>query len=275
MTPAGDWFFETDVGGVRHGVKVTATLLDIQTPYQHLQIFETGAFGRMMVLDGYIQTTEADEHLYHQILVQAALARLDRPARKVLIIGGGDGGSLREVLRHPVETAMLAELDEAVINASRRFLPSLHEGAFDDARAQVRIGDGFALARDARDSFDAIIVDATDPDGPGAVLYSQDFYSACQSALSEDGILSLHLGVPFFQAASARQGWRNLSGVFANPEALARPVPSYGGGNMLFAMARKFGPAPSAPASSPFWRTADDELARLAGAAELERLKVS
>ena len=273
MSRKEDWFFETDVGGVRHGVKVTRTLLDRQTAYQHLQIFETEAYGRMMVLDGYIQTTEADELLYHRLLVQAALARLDRPARQILIIGGGDGGSLREVIRHQPDRAVLAELDEGVVEASRRFLPRVHEGAFDHPCADVHIGDGFAMVRGARDRFDAIIVDATDPDGPGGVLYSQDFYAACSKALTQDGVISLHLGVPFFQAKSARHGWENLSAVFEAPLPLARPVPSYGGGNMLFALASRSGALTNEPRTTAFWSSAEDRLARLTGADEIARLQ--
>src|SRR5512136_2202021 len=156
-------------------------LLAEKTPYQNMEIYETDSFGRVLVLDGLVQTTERDEFFYHEMLVHPALTAHQRP-EDVLIIGGGDGGALREVLRYGVKRTLLVEIDGAVIKACRRYFPGL-ASSFDDPRAAVQIADGQDFVRKSTDRFDVILVDSSDPVGPSAVLHQRRFFAGLKARL--------------------------------------------------------------------------------------------
>lgn len=199
------------------------------SPFQRIDVYEHPFFGRILTLDDLVQTTERDEFCYHEMLVHPALCALERP-RRVLIIGGGDGGTLRRVLEHGVEEAVMCEIDEAVVAACREHLPSVSAGALDDPRARVIFGDGAAFVADAApSSFDAILVDGSDPIGPAAVLFGREFFAACRAALAPGGIFVTQSGSPLFQSGEFAGAVETLSGVFDAVEPYLGAVPTYPG----------------------------------------------
>lgn len=199
-----------------------------QTPFQKLEIYEHPYFGRMLVLDGLIQTTEQDEFCYHEMLVHPALTSLERVER-VLVIGGGDGGTLRRVLEHGPSEVVMCEIDDAVIRACREHIPSIAAGAFDDPRARVVIGDGAAFVADHGSAFDAIIVDGSDAVGPATVLFSTEFYAACCKALRPGGVFVTQSGSPLFQPDEFAMAFGNMSVSFETVETYLSFVPTYPG----------------------------------------------
>lgn len=209
-------------------------LFENRTDHQHLVIFEADGFGAVMALDGIVQVTTRDEFMYHEMLTHVPLLAFGAPKR-VLIVGGGDGGILREVLKHPVDEAVMVEIDQAVIDMCREYLPSISAGAFDDPRARVVIGDGRAFMAEGADTFDVIIVDSTDPIGPGEVLFEGGFYADCKRRLNPGGILVTQNGVPFMQAPEITTTWRRLSAHFGDVTFYVVPVPTYVGGFMTLA----------------------------------------
>lgn len=206
------------------------------TPFQKLEVFETARFGTMMALDGVVQTTTADEFVYHEMIVHPAMVAHGR-AKSVLIVGGGDGGCLRELLKHPVERIVMAEIDAAVVEASKRFLPGLSAGGFDDPRVAVEIGDGLAFVRDTAERFDVIIVDSTDPEGPGEALFTEAFYADCARILNPRGVVVTQSGVPFRQPRGLTLSYRRLASAFSDVTFSVCAVPTYVGGLMALGWA--------------------------------------
>ena len=231
-----DWFDETLFRGYRQGIRVEKMLCRRTTAHQELVIFESLRFGRVMALDGIVQTTEADEFVYHEMLAHLPLVG-HGAARQVLIVGGGDGGLLEEVLKHRVSRATLVEIDPAVIELARRYLPSICGGAFDDPRAEVVGADGARYVAETERRFDVILVDSTDPVGPGAALFEAPFYAACKRCLRPGGVLAAQSGGPFLQPEELTATMRRLRALFADATAFLAPVPSYVGGFMAFAWA--------------------------------------
>ncbi|WP_028109234.1 polyamine aminopropyltransferase [Ferrimonas futtsuensis] len=207
------------------------------TEHQELIIFENERFGRVMALDGIIQTTEADEFIYHEMLTHVPLLA-HGSANKVLIIGGGDGGMLREVIKHQgVERVVQVEIDNTVIEMCKEHLPNHSQGAFDDARVEIVIDDGKAFVLNCKEKFDVIISDCTDPIGPGEALFESDFYKGCKQCLTEGGIFVAQNGVPFMQAGEAETTYQRLAPYFGDRHFYVAAVPTYIGGVMSFAWA--------------------------------------
>jgi spermidine synthase len=228
------WVEETLHEHFRFRFKADEVFFESQTEHQHLIIFSNATFGRVMMLDGVVQLTEADEFVYHETLAHVPLfgLGLDRP-RKVLIIGGGDGGVLREVLRHDaVEKAVLCEIDRSVIDLCREHLPNISQGSFDNPRAEIVISDGTKLVAETDERFDVIIVDSTDPIGPGKVLFTKEFYTDCKRALKPGGVLLTQQGLPFVYGQEVRQSMGYFRNLFADAVGLMIHVPTYIGGPM-------------------------------------------
>lgn len=206
-----------------------------KTDHQHLMIFNNALFGRVMALDGVIQTTERDEFIYHEMMAHVPIIAHGN-AKRVLIVGGGDGGMLREVLRHSsVEQVTQVEIDQAVIDMSIEFLPNHSQGAYDDSRANIVIADGIEFIRGCEDKFDVIISDSTDPIGPGEVLFTNEFYQNAQRCLRDGGILATQNGVVFMQPDEVTTTAKRLNNSFADWTFYSAAVPSYVGGVMTFA----------------------------------------
>jgi spermidine synthase len=210
-------------------------LLESRGGAQDVLVFENPVFGRALMIDGVVQTTERDEFIYHEMVAHVPLFAHAQPQR-VLIVGGGDGGTLREVLKHrSVEQVTLVDIDATVINASRQYLPRVSDGAFVDRRTNVVIGDGFTFVRETADAFDVVIVDSTDPRGPAWLLFTTAFYIRCRERLRRGGILVAQSGVPFFQPDELRLVTSRLARGFADVAAYTAAVPTYYGGSMAFA----------------------------------------
>ena len=233
-----DWFTETLWPDWAQQIKVKEVLYRDQTEHQDLIVFESERWGRILALDGVVQTTTADEFVYHEMLVHTPiLAHGD--AQDVLIVGGGDGGCLREVVKHPgVVRVIQVEIDQGVIDFCRRFLPSLSDGAFENEKANVVIADGAVYASTTDERFDVVIVDSTDPQGPGAALFTETFYRDCRRMLKAGGIMVSQCGNPamrpdeleFTQARQRAAGFTDVSYFFA-------AVPTYVGGSMALGWA--------------------------------------
>ncbi|NMZ62498.1 polyamine aminopropyltransferase [Pseudomonas nitroreducens] len=226
---------ETLYDGYGQRFSVDRMLHEVRTEHQHLVIFENARMGRVMALDGVIQTTEADEFIYHEMLTHVPILAHGN-ARRVLIIGGGDGGMLREVSKHAsVEHITMVEIDGTVVDMCKEFLPNHSQGAFDDARLNLVIDDGMRFVATATEKFDVIISDSTDPIGPGEVLFSENFYQACHRCLNDGGVLVTQNGTPFMQLDSVRNTAGRMNGLFADWHFYQAAVPTYIGGSMTFA----------------------------------------
>lgn len=222
------WYDEI-YGATRFGFRVERKVHDCRSRLQHIEVIDTVPFGRVLVIDGIFMTSERDEHFYHEMLAHPAL--VTAPAiERVLIIGGGDGGSAREVLRHAgVKQVLMVEIDGAVIEASRRFMPGL--GAWDDPRLEVRVGDGIAFVKQAQVApFDVILLDGTDPVGPGKGLFNLDFYRGVARLLAPGGVFALQSESPITMRPLFLEIQHTLGAVFSRVDPYFGPVPLYGAG---------------------------------------------
>jgi len=196
--------------------------------FQEIEVYDTPDFGRLFRLDGSFMSSERDEFFYHENLIHLAAITHPEP-KSALIIGGGDGGSAKELLKHPsIDKIVLAELDERVLAISRQYLQAVHRGALDHPKVEIHITDGLTYVRDCRDTFDLIVFDLTDPGGPSAPLYSTEFYAACQARLAPGGALMLHVGAPVAQALRFRDTIRTLRTVFRVVRPYTLHIPLYG-----------------------------------------------
>ena len=231
------------------GLKADRVLYDSETEHQRIVLFENASFGRVLTLDSVVQTTEADEFIYHEMLAHLPLFA-HGAARKVLIVGGGDGGMLEEVLKHRgVEKVTQVEIDAGVIEFSKQYLRSICKDAYDDPRLDLVIGDGADFVATCAERYDVAIVDSSDPVGPGEVLFTETFYGKAKNCLAPGGILVTQNGVPFLQGAELTNALRAFKALFADAACYLATVPSYAGGSMAFgwgcddAAKRQVGPA--------------------------------
>lgn len=205
--------------------KAKRVLYEKKSDFQKIEIIENDFYGRVLFLDGLVQTTEKDEFFYHEMLVHPALACLSRP-EKVLIIGGGDGGALREVLKHPVKKAWLVEIDQEVIRACEKYFPWL-DRALSDPRAELAITDGFNFIQRTTEKFSAIIVDSSDPVGPSAVLHDRDFYLKLKKVLTPEGVIVAQSGSQLLHLREHGQKAKFLKRMFRISRFYSAPVPTY------------------------------------------------
>ncbi len=231
------WIEETLHEDFRTGLKADRIVFDSQTEHQHLVIFENATFGRVMALDGVLQTTEQDEFIYHEMLAHTpTLAH--GAAETVLIIGGGDGGMLEEVLKHRgVGKVTMVDIDSTVIDLAKVHLRSICGQAFEDPRTDLVIADGTRFVAETHERYDVIIVDSTDPIGPGTELFGQAFYANCKRCLKPGGVLVTQNGVPFFQGGELTGTVSALRPLFADVSCYLATVPTYSGGPMAFGWA--------------------------------------
>ncbi|MBS9437856.1 polyamine aminopropyltransferase [Photorhabdus noenieputensis] len=216
---------------------VDKVLYHDKTEHQDLIIFENAALGRVMALDGTVQTTERDEFIYHEMMAHVPLFAHGN-AKRVLIIGGGDGGMLREVCRHQyLASITMVEIDAGVVEFCRQYLPNHNAGAYDDPRFNLIIDDGVNFVNTTDQKFDVIISDCTDPIGPGEGLFTSEFYQGCQRCLNEGGIFVAQNGVCFLQQDEAVTSHKKLSNYFSDSGFYQAAIPTYYGGIMTFAWA--------------------------------------
>lgn len=232
-------FQETLYGDeVFQGFTADALLFEGATPFQTVQIFATRRWGRVLVLDGVVQTTEKDEFVYHEMLTHVPLFACER-AQRVMIVGGGDGGILREVLKHDIERVDMVEIDRTVVDYCVTHMPSLNEGGaiYRDPRAELVIEDAFEFMQRERRKYDVILVDSTDPIGAAEVLFSPTFYGLCRNALNPGGALALQDGVIFLQPDESRKSMQLLRNLGLKARCYGIAVPTYYGGSMTLGLA--------------------------------------
>lgn len=234
------WYTEKHSENVGITMKVTETLFSAKSDFQQLDIVNTLEYGKMMLLDGLVMVTERDEFIYHDMIAHPALFTHPCP-KKVLVIGGGDGGSIREIMKHPaVEQAVLCEIDGLVIEKSIQFLPTMAcEIDGSNPRVKLHVDDGLAYIRDHQNEFDIILVDSTDPIGPAVGLFEEDFYRLVHGALKEDGIMVAQSESPFYHADIQKAMYANLRPVFPIVEMYQAFIPTYPSGFWSFAFASK------------------------------------
>ncbi|MDO9534126.1 MAG: polyamine aminopropyltransferase [Bacillota bacterium] len=232
------WYTEKQTPGLGLSCKIKETLYRTKTDYQELAVLDTFQFGRMLVLDGMVQTTIADEFVYHEMITHIPMRTHPNP-RNVLVIGGGDGGAVREIIKYPdLEKVTLVEIDTEVVNASKRFLPEI-SSFLEDSRVNVMIADGIEYVRSHEEAFDVIIVDSTEPVGPAVGLFGSPFYEGVFRALKEDGILVAQTESPFFNADLIRTVYRRIKAIFPLAHLYLASVPTYPSGLWSFTMGSK------------------------------------
>ena len=224
------WYDETFDNHTRLGLLVKETLFSVQSPYQQIEVIDTVGFGRVLVIDSVFMTSEYDEFLYHEMLVHPALTTAPRIER-VLVIGGGDGGTVREVLRHPdVKECVMIEIDRMVVDASKKHLPGIGT-AWNDPRLDVRFIDGIEYVKQSADSvYDVILLDGTDPVGPGAALFDESFYVGCKRMLAPGGVMALQSESPLLMMDVFIEIQHKLRKLFSEVHPYLGPVPLYGTG---------------------------------------------
>jgi len=245
------WYTEDQNNVLRYSYRVNRSLHVEKTPFQHLAVLDTAGFGRMLVLDGIVQTTVWDEYIYHEMIAHVPLNTHPAP-RRVLIIGGGDGGTAREVVRHPrVEKAVMVEIDERVVAVARQFLPEL-SGALDDPKIDLRFADGIEHVAQSHDEYDVVIIDSTDPVGPAVGLFSREFYGQVYHALKEDGLFVAQTESPLFNTDMLARITKDIEAFFPVVRTYLACVPSYPGGLWSFTMgSKKHDPLMVKPESIP------------------------
>lgn len=228
-TPGGpEWISDPGGEGFAQTYRVEAWLHDSRSAFQHIQVVQNKDFGRMLILDDAVQTTERDEFIYHELLSHVPILAHPAP-RRLLIIGGGDGGLLREALRHPLTHATMVEIDGEVIEVTRRLLPAIPGGAFADPRTRLLVEDGIRFVRETAETFDVALVDSTDPKGPSLVLFTTEFYGHLARVLGAGGVLAVQSGSPLYQQDVIALVRRNMTPHFRWVRTYLGTVPTYPG----------------------------------------------
>jgi spermidine synthase len=227
------WFEELLYEDFSAAYRVDRTIFRDRSEHQDLLIFQHERFGRVLTLDSIVQLTEADEFIYHEMMSHVPILAHGN-ARHILIIGGGDGGVLRRCLMHKsVEQVTKIEIDQSVIDLCLEYLPSISAGAFDDPRSEVIIADGAKFVAESERKFDVIIVDSTDPIGPGKVLFEPEFYRNCVRLLNEGGVMVTQSGVPLWEPISSELTHAGLKPAIKDFGFYRAAIPTYAGGDML------------------------------------------
>ncbi len=234
------WFTEYHTSGVRFSIKVESQLHSEQSDFQKIAVYESREFGRFLTLDGVMMLTEKDEFIYHEMMTHIPMS-VNPNIKKVLIIGAGDGGVLRELEKYPqIELIDLVEIDERVIDICKQYLPKTACG-FNNPVANIHIADGLKFIRHTKEKYDLIIVDSTDPSGPGEVLFTKEFYGNCFNALTDDGIMVNQHESPFYRqdAAAMNRAHKRILGNFPIAKVYQAHIPTYPSGHWLFGFASK------------------------------------
>lgn len=223
-------------------MKINKTLHTEQTEFQNLEMAETEEFGNMLFLDGMVMTSEKDEFVYHEMVAHVPLFTHPNP-EQVLVVGGGDGGVIREILKHPgVKKATLVDIDGKVIEYSKKFLPTI-AGKLDDPRVEVKVGDGFMHIAESENEYDVIMVDSTEPVGPAVNLFTKGFYAGIAKALKEDGIFVAQTDNPWFTPELITNVQRDVKEIFPITRLYLANIPTYPSGLWTFTIgSKKFDP---------------------------------
>ncbi len=232
------WYTEKQTDSFGITAKITKTYVDEKTEFQQLDMIETEEFGTMLVLDGMVMTTVKDEFVYHEMVAHPVLFTHPNPEH-VLVVGGGDGGVIREVMKHPkVKKAVLVDIDGKVIEYSKKYLPTI-ACELDNPRVEVQVNDGFMHIHDHKNTYDVIMVDSTEPVGPAANLFTRGFYQGIYEALKEDGIFVAQTDNPWFKADLIASVNKDVKEVFPIVRVYCANIPTYPSGLWTFTMGSK------------------------------------
>lgn len=233
------WYTEKQTPNVGITCKISKTLHTEQTPFQSMDVIDTEQFGRMLVLDGMVMTTIKDEFVYHEMISHVALNTHPNP-ENVLVIGGGDGGAIREIVKNPkVKKATLVEIDGRVIEISKQYLPEIAVALEGNPKVEVLVDDGIAHIQNKKGVYDVILVDSTEPIGPAEGLFALDFYRQISEALKEDGIMVAQTESPFFNNDLIQRVFKDISSVFPLTKLYLASIPTYPSGMWSFTMGSK------------------------------------
>ncbi|MEH7293919.1 spermidine synthase [Priestia megaterium] len=232
------WFTEKQTKSFGITTKINRTLHIEKTDFQQLDMIETEEFGNMLVLDGMVMTSERDEFVYHEMIAHVPLFTHTNP-QKVLVVGGGDGGTIREVLKHPnVQKVVQVEIDGKVVEYSKKYLPHI-SSEYDNPRTELILGDGFMHILESTDEYDVILVDSTEPVGPAANLFTKGFYSGISNALKEDGIFVAQTDNPWFKGDLIRKAIHDTKEIFPVSKLYTCNIPTYPSGMWTFTLGSK------------------------------------
>lgn len=234
------WYTEKHTKNVKFSIKVNRQLVSVTSPFQRIDIFESEEFGRFLTLDGFMMLTEKDEFIYHEMMVHIPMA-VKENVKKVLVVGAGDGGTVRELLKYDtIEHIDMVEIDKMVVDVCKEYLPSTAY-KLDDPRVSIYYEDGLKFVRSKTAEYDIVLVDSTDPFGPGEDLFTREFYGNCYNALKEDGILINQHESPYYEAdaEAAGRAHKQLKAVFPVATVYQFHMPTYPSGHWLFGFASK------------------------------------
>jgi len=234
------WFSEMHTKNVKMSIRVDKQLYSGKSEFQRIDVFESPEFGRFLILDGYMMLTEKDEFIYHEMITHVPMA-VHPNVKKVLVIGAGDGGVIRELVRYQeIESIDMVEIDELVVEVCKKYLPQT-ACRFDDPRLSIYYEDGLKFIRRRQEEYDLIIVDSTDPFGPGEGLFTKEFYGNCYKALKEDGIMINQHESPFYQAdaEACQRAHKRIVDTFPVSKVYQAHIPTYPSGHWLFGFASK------------------------------------
>lgn len=257
------WFDEALYTGFRQSHQIERVIYEGRSKFQSVKVFDSARFGRVLALDDIVQTTERDEFVYHEMMAHLPIIAHGK-ARQVLIIGGGDGGILEEVLKHKsVERCTIVEIDDKVVEVAKQYFTSICGKAFKDKRTNLVIGDGAKWVAETDERYDVVIVDSSDPIGPATVLFDSPFYRGCRRVLKRGGIMVNQNGVPLMQGDEITLTHRHLKRIFPHTGYYVIAVPTYVCGFMALGWSSDVDIAAAKPAA----------IAKRVAAAKLKKLK--
>lgn len=234
------WFTENHTDNVKFSMRVDRHIVSVKSDFQKIDVFDTTEFGRVLVIDDYIMLTEKDEFIYHEMITHVPMA-VNPNIKKVLVIGAGDGGTVRELTRYnSLKRIDMVEIDRKVVEICKEFIPQT-ASKLDDKRVNLYFEDGLKFVKTKKNEYDLIIVDSTDPIGPGEELFSLEFYENCFNALVDDGILVNQHESPYYpeDAETMQRTHKKIESVFPIATVYQAHIPTYGSGHWLFGFASK------------------------------------
>lgn len=234
------WYTEEHTKNVRFSIKLKNQIVSVQSEFQKIDVFNSVEFGKVLTLDGYLMVTEKDEFIYHDMITHIPLA-VNPNIKKVLVIGAGDGGTVRELTRYShIEKIDMVEIDKLVVDICKEYIPKT-ACKLDDNRVKIYYEDGLKFVRTKKNEYDLIIVDSTDPFGPGEGLFTKEFYGNCYNALSDDGILVNQHESPYYKtdAIAMQKAHQKIKQIFPITKVYQAHIPTYPSGHWLFGFASK------------------------------------
>jgi spermidine synthase len=235
---ANNWYGELQTNNVKLLFKMKKKIFEEHSEYQHLEIYDSNEYGKILFLDGTVQLTERDEFIYHEMITHVPL-NFHRAPKRILVIGGGDGGTVRELLKHKVESITLVEIDKMVIYASKKYFPTLSKSLNND-KVKIIIDDGIRFVEHTEARFDVVIIDSTDPVGPAKALFSYKFYRNIKNILTKNGLIVTQSGTPFYYPEHMCTAIKNMKKVFTHTFTYLADIPTYPASIWSFTIASDF-----------------------------------